>query len=975
MNAPIHSVVVDRMTRRFAFMVGLVLLLGVEGLFCQGFGTMFPFSIGPDVALTEPLVPRERVPAGSKGRVAVRDGHLVNADGSRLRLYGTTLQYGACFPDSATAIAMADRFAALGLNAVRFMHIDYAQYGPISILADGATTDGLRPESMASLDWFVHVLEQRGIHPIFTFLGSWMPRPGDGVLQPDSIGFGGGRAIFFDPVVQNIHRRMIRQFLEHVNPHTGLAYKDDPALPYLVAAEDASFSAYWIYSGDVDADNGYPTRAVGRQRIALADAAWNRWLRTKAATTQALNALWTDRAQDTSNIVRNAGFEDPFSVVWTLYVAAVADVQALAQVEEVDPADGQYSMRIRVGSIGAVPQAGSIVYYQTLPAMRRFGYYRIRFKARTTTERGSRSLQVVGTTTSGASLGFAQELTLTSSWRQYDFTFMSLSTDDATNALYLAIGQDSGDVFLDGFDLREVDQPGLRPGESLEAGSVARTHYRDEAVTPQRSAHLVEFYRASVGGMFQSVYAMVRDTLKSDLLLCPTARAFSNLDDLLAERYEVTSTTDWRSVDTSMLRELYGGFLAVPGQMRMQDKAFVLNLVAASYPRPYVADLSVLWPAFAGVQDWDGMMAGIYASTARVATERIDSLSYWELESKPHVLAHVPFASTVVRDGLIATTERSIVVHPSTESLVVPRFYQHMPFSLGRYADPRMFAFRRVLTGERRELETYDPHTEIAAFRDGVDVRTLDAENGQVFWDATIGRMVVEAPKAIAVTGNVGADLAVFRNGFQIEQRNTTASSTVTVVSLDDRPLDVSREFLLAATAQVANLGAVFAPGTRGLETWGSGPIQMEGVDLYVILPAVLGDSALAQPLGPDGQPYGTAIPSRKLADGRLALALATATAGSPWFRLRIVDPTTSVAEAPMASTVVAPNPASSSVLVRHAGLRSVDLVDAVGRVVASFVGDDGHCRLDVTNLPNGVYRLLLHREGGWDVRQIVVAR
>ena len=282
-------------------MIALCALFGAGvTMNAQPLANPFPFAIDHDVDLDSSLVAMPVEAAGARGRVVLTsDGHLGFADGSRLRLVGTTLQWFSAMPDSANAIAIARRLRSLGINAVRLNTFDITAWPATSIFRAGTSStlqDGLDPLQMQKFDWFMHQLRQHGIYYVFTFQSTWTPRQGDGVLQSDSTGWGARVPVLFNRRIQQIHRDVMRALLTHVNTFTDIAYKDDPALAYVIAAEDASPAAFWLYTNDIVRPNpNGSTTSTGQQHVAHIDSLWNAWLestyKTDAALASAASAL------------------------------------------------------------------------------------------------------------------------------------------------------------------------------------------------------------------------------------------------------------------------------------------------------------------------------------------------------------------------------------------------------------------------------------------------------------------------------------------------------------------------------------------------------------------------------------------------------------------------------------------------------------------------------------------------------------
>ena len=103
-----------------------------------------------------------QAPAGREGFVRVEGGHLVRADGRRLRLWGINATGKAALPATDAAPAVADGLARRGINCVRFHFLD--RPAPAGLIAAGDDTRSLDPRQMERLDCFVAELKRRGVY-------------------------------------------------------------------------------------------------------------------------------------------------------------------------------------------------------------------------------------------------------------------------------------------------------------------------------------------------------------------------------------------------------------------------------------------------------------------------------------------------------------------------------------------------------------------------------------------------------------------------------------------------------------------------------------------------------------------------------------------------------------------------------------------------------------------------------------------
>ena len=183
-------------------------------------------------------------PAGQGGPVKVADGHLVRADGKRLRLWGINVTSTNVFPDKEQAPLIAADLARMGFNFVRFHHMD--NKWSLSVFDGKAdNTRSLNAANMDRLDFFFNELKKRGIWSSFTMNVSRGFREGDGVRDYKILSYAKG-ATYFNPRILELEHEITRQFLTHKNPYTGLEYRHEPAIASIEMVNENSLIEAWV---------------------------------------------------------------------------------------------------------------------------------------------------------------------------------------------------------------------------------------------------------------------------------------------------------------------------------------------------------------------------------------------------------------------------------------------------------------------------------------------------------------------------------------------------------------------------------------------------------------------------------------------------------------------------------------------------------------------------------------------------------
>jgi hypothetical protein len=178
--------------------------------------------------------------AGATGFIRVKDGHFEDGTGARIRFFGTNLTFNSCFPDKETAVLIAGRLKKLGMNVVRFHHMDN-QPTPGGIW--DKTMKELDKDQLDRLDWLVYQLK---IHGIYSNINTHVSRDYPGSNYPDVEHFNYGKGIdqFYPPYIE-MQKDYARKLLTHKNPYTGTIYAEEPAVAFVEVNNENSLISNW----------------------------------------------------------------------------------------------------------------------------------------------------------------------------------------------------------------------------------------------------------------------------------------------------------------------------------------------------------------------------------------------------------------------------------------------------------------------------------------------------------------------------------------------------------------------------------------------------------------------------------------------------------------------------------------------------------------------------------------------------------
>ena len=175
-------------------------------------------------------------PAGKHGFLTVRDGNFYfEKTDTPFFMSGTTYVHSSKFPDKKTAQDFAKRVAAMGFNLVRLHHLDYhvPGFGLFNRLdMKSGKTQQFDNELIDRMDYLIYCLKKLGIYIHLDGITARRFLKNDGVPGSDKISSGmkGSAYILESDILRSRQEQYLSALWNHINPYTGFAYKDDPAI-------------------------------------------------------------------------------------------------------------------------------------------------------------------------------------------------------------------------------------------------------------------------------------------------------------------------------------------------------------------------------------------------------------------------------------------------------------------------------------------------------------------------------------------------------------------------------------------------------------------------------------------------------------------------------------------------------------------------------------------------------------------------
>ncbi|HVZ38786.1 MAG TPA: hypothetical protein VHI13_05885 [Candidatus Kapabacteria bacterium] len=957
-----------------------------------------------------PSLPPE--PAGSHGFLRNNgEGNWEFADGTPARFYGVSMQLAACFPDSEAAIVIAARLRKLGVNLVRFESMDlgydwgdYAQQRSFLDAANGFRT--LHAGQMARLDWFVYQLKQHGIYSYFILQSARAARADDGLgADADSAMWLGRELQFLYPKARAVEHSIVTQLMVHTNPHTGNAYRNEPALAMVEALDQGSFFSMCRlgYTEYRAGQSGFSYRHSRR-----VDTLFAQWLKQKYGSTPALAAAWHTAPPNGGypSLITEGSFEGDFQTYWTINSYDGVTVSTILTQGDSVP-NGTLSLKLRIKNAKGASSLYSAYMLQSVTGLEYNTVYRLSFKTKCA---NADSIPILlgayQPVDGGMGAGLSGTVYAKPFWQQQQVDFLVPIKSTVPVAVVMWFGAVNGDLTFDDVQLRKLEVPGLVNGESLENFTVGRIPMGSvaisRAVSAQRVADQNAFYMDLERGVYDEMRRLLHDTIGARQVFTGAghywasgfqetmAQAASDFT-LSAKGWDYISSgapgAGWETRNTSPLRVDWGGMPNTWVQSAHRRQPFIASF-QQPYPNRYQAESVLSNAVYSSLQDWDGLMWDAYADDRLTDNQAIDSLQYYMIGKNPLVTSLMPAASFLYRNRLVAPAQTTISIQHSQDQA---QAFTRMINLWDDYGVPGGFNGRAALVN-RIVIDSvnasYFTQREDISFSAEVDGQS-ESDTREILWEYSRGSLTLDAQKAQGVSGYLTRSGGLALRNLDIKLQSGNETATILWVPLDtaQRVGDHGRS-LLTIASRMEPTGWHWLDTMHGT-TWGGSPMLLDPVRVRLtIKPNDNSNVATLTPLDPSGNPAGTPITGTAV-NGKIDLGIDQSTVHSIWFAVELkFDPSAAVAGGATAAGALAAEPSITSErsyvtysLAVPSGDVRVEAFDALGRMVRTLhagPADAGRHseRFDAVALPAGTYIIRLRTaEGAVMTTKVAVVR
>lgn len=810
----------------------------------------FPFVVPYD-GLVEGTAPAALAavpaPAGAEGFVEVKDGSpygefVLSETGRPIRFWGTNLCFGACFPPHDVAERMAGRMASLGINCVRFHHMDASGY-PRGIWENEGWGDfehtTLDPEALDRLDYLIAQLKRHGIYTNLNLHVSrtygqkdGFPAVGEGERVPN---YGKGVDNFYPRCIQE-QKRYARMLLRHVNQYTGNAYAEEPAIAMVEISNEDGLLREWR-SGGLD--------RLPEPYVQELQSQWNEWLAGTYDSTEELRAAWSEGAA--------AGRDEDMLAAPGVRPSLQVTEDARASLDEAAAPDGSSVATITVHQPS--PISWHVQYMWARFSVRKGTTYLLRMKLRAN-RAAEVSVDCRLANEPWSNLGLSQGVTAAPEWRSHEFYFAA--TQDVAEGARITLSRLSQEglrISVAGVSLQAAAVHGLAPGEEVGTGGVPWPSRRELAGrTPAFRRDEVRFLRDTEVAYWRGMCDYLHNDLDVKMPVTGTAIGYTT-SHIAAETVDfVDSHAYWQ-------HPYFPGRPWDPGNWIIRPDVMVNNpersTIAGLAPRrvfglPYTvteynhpsphrheAEGFPLIAVYGAFQAWNGIFPFTYASGERWETDHVSG--FFNIAPDPVKLAVHPACSDLFRSGKVRPPSKVIPTRLSLdeqiEGILNPRGWGLQPYPEG--LDPLAWQEARLghVAGPEEPAVSSGPGSELK-------------------WEVHDGRgLVTYVGEGCAGMIGFGAGQSLRAGRFIVTPGATALDgfSVVMINSVEGRTLGAPGRYLITAATRWWNRGMVWnEAGDSVGRNWGSGPTLCEGVPVELSFNNP-GRAARLFSLAPDG--------------------------------------------------------------------------------------------------------------------------
>lgn len=810
----------------------------------QNFSDGFNFYISPYNELNSEFLPTfDKTAILQYGFIyATDDGKFANAEGP-IRFWGVNIVADGAVPDKNLASDISKRIRTLGINLVRFHHLDNS-WATGSLFYNMPNTRSLNQGNLDKLDNLIAALGDEGIYYNMNLNVGRTFKISDGVPSADSIPDFGKGVTLFDPYLLKLQKEYAQQILVHINPYNQKTYLNDPAMAMVEIANENSL--YFMYINDklTTLDN---SGSLTYYHNSMLNHQWIDYLLLKYGSTGNLRSVWLAGHPGGSNILTNPGFEQTISLPWSLELHSPA-VATLIN-DPTDAVSGNYCARVTVSNTDGIDWHAQLKHSSI--NLVKDSNYTVRFYAKSNAPRSIYASVIKDITPYNSYGGMSAELS--SEWKEFSFT-ISATENTSSGRLTFSLGGATGTFKFDDVSMSFSGMEGLREWETLEAGNVERIKYKDRLMFDEhRTTDLIDFYLQTQKKFFDNMYRYLKDTLGVKVPIVSTNWNFGPPDRYIQSNYDYVdnhaywdhpsfsgepwSSTDWLINNTPMVRSNDWNTMAgIFSGSAVKNKPYTISEYNHPFPNRYQSEGMLFLTAYSSLHDADGIMIFDYNSGYNWTTDKI--ANYFSIHRNPVMTGLLPSCGYAYRKGMISESQTEYTFSYKYEDVL------NYPLTGERLFDNRLSLRSRI------NADSYEAASTSLASSFPPVSNPYFSDTGELYLNTSSGILKVDSEQFLGVTGQLDQNLPIFSKFAKVTEASGFA--TVTWVSLTDSALNNSSRSFITLSTVSQNTNMIWDGINTIHNNWGNAPTLIKPASLKIQF-SLGGDSLKIYPLLPDG--------------------------------------------------------------------------------------------------------------------------
>lgn len=904
-------------------------------------------------------------------RVSVQGDNFIVSN-QPIKFWGVNLTTAACFPLKENASKMAGRMRKMGINLVRFHHMDNPWSDANGTIFDKTKgTRTLNATTLDRLEFLIAELKRNNIYSNINLNVSRTFTTQDGIAGADSLKDFGKGVTIFDPQMIALQKEYARQLLTHISPYTNSSLVNEPAVAMVEMINENSLYGMWKDDALKNVKEG---GNLLYRHVAFLDSAWNSFLNKKYASHTALQAAWANTNIITPvERIQNGGFENAtLGSNWQNEQHNGAT--ATFTVDATQRQTGNQSAKIQVTNTSGTDWHAQFKYVNF--SFKKDSNYVLKFAAKADKSR----LIGVGLMRNDAPYTWygGQSFNLTTDWQTFQISFTATEDIVNTGRISFSVGHTTGSIWLDNVSFAEPTIQVLDNSENLASKNIRRIGYGEKtSYSKQRVADLAEFYIQLQKSFMEDLRLFLKNDLGVKVPITGTNALVGIQEGLEHENmdyyddhnywdhpwFPVTAwdINNWLIQNKSPLKEsrLPAITNALTG-IGLADKPFTVSEYNQPFPNRYRSEMAHEWAAYGSFHGLDGLMFFEYSGDSETKASLDFVPGYFNTARDPSVMALFPSCAWAFRNGLISPALKPIKVN-YTRSDIYNSFEKDNQGRWGKYV-PYNLALQLTHSIRTQSYNSSTPYTPSVLPTPSNTVFETDTKETSL--NTTQGVLTTQTPRFIAVTGFLNALSNVAIGNLTLQSSSDFGS--LTWVSLNQKNLLDSDTTLLTLSSRTQNTGMIWnADNTSVSNNWGTSPTQVFPLNTALRLNIVASSIDLFT-LNPLGQ----VISSKNIkpvSNNIFELNLAQSTDKTLWYGIvaRRALPTQDIHSKQYLK--ISPNPASHILNVKYTsytegGALTIDIMDISGKIVLSRSLDNYSLGLeksldwDISTLRAGLY-------------------